>query len=223
MLRQHFRDLHPKDFVETPREGIFPQCERCAMQCNPHYPHHIYSQVCQVGVEHCMQRDSTITLALALQQLIYVEGEVLEKVESFQYLGRILAQDDKDIQAVRNQIKKQEAYGPGLAKYYRRITLSPRSAPSSTRWLCSRSSSMAARHGISHQQPWHIWKGFTSVLHTVWQKYPSHGGDQIKCGSTPDQTACAQGVQDVHHLTLYWCQEGDNFLIRSRSTNLQIM
>jgi hypothetical protein len=31
---------------------------------------------------------------------------VLEKVDSFRYLGRILMQDDQDVRAVRNQIKK---------------------------------------------------------------------------------------------------------------------
>ena len=76
------------------------------MQCNPKYPRHIHLQVCQTGAERRTQRDSAITLALALWQLFYVEGEVLEKVESFRYLGRILAQDDEDVRAVRSQIKK---------------------------------------------------------------------------------------------------------------------
>ena len=49
---------------------------------------------------------TSTTLALALRQLFYVEGEVLEKVELFRYLGRILGQDDNDIRAVRSQIKK---------------------------------------------------------------------------------------------------------------------
>ena len=106
MLRRHFRDLHPKDSVVIPWEGSFPRCERCRMQCNPRYPRHIHSQVCQQGVERRTQRDSAITSALALRQLFYVEGEVLEKVESFRYLGRILAQDDDDTRAVRSQIKK---------------------------------------------------------------------------------------------------------------------
>ena len=79
------------------------------MQCNPRYPRHIHSQVCQLGVERRMQRDSAIKSALALRQLFYVEGEVLEKVESFKYLGRILAQDNDDIRAVRSQIKKARA------------------------------------------------------------------------------------------------------------------
>jgi hypothetical protein len=37
---------------------------------------------------------TAITSALALRQLFYVKGEVLEKVESFCYLGHILVQDD---------------------------------------------------------------------------------------------------------------------------------
>ena len=106
MLCRHFRDLHPKDSVEIWWEGSFPQCEQCTMQCNPGYPRHIHLQVCQQGVERRTQRDSAIASALALRQLFYVEGGVLERVESFRYLGRILAQDDEDIRAVRNQIKK---------------------------------------------------------------------------------------------------------------------
>jgi hypothetical protein len=81
------------------------------MQCNPRYPQHIHSQVCQLGVERRTQRDSAITSALALRQLFYVEEEVLEKVESFRYLGQILAQDDDKIRAVRSQIKKAQEIG----------------------------------------------------------------------------------------------------------------
>ena len=76
------------------------------MQCNPNYPRHIHSQVCQTGVEQKIQRDLAITSALALRQSFYVKGKVLEKFESFRYLGRILAQDNDDIRAVRSQIKK---------------------------------------------------------------------------------------------------------------------
>jgi hypothetical protein len=83
MLRWHFRDLHPKDTMEIPREGSFPKCEQCTMQCNPLYPQHIHSQVCKLEAERQTQWDSAITMALALQQLFYVEGELLEKVDSF--------------------------------------------------------------------------------------------------------------------------------------------
>jgi hypothetical protein len=51
MLRCHFWDLHPKDTVEISREGTFPRCKHCMMQCNPRYPRHIHTQMCLLGTE----------------------------------------------------------------------------------------------------------------------------------------------------------------------------
>ncbi len=62
--------------------------------------------MCLLGAEQWTQRDSAVLAALALRKLIHVEGEVLEKVDLFRYLGRVLAQDDADVRAVRQQIKK---------------------------------------------------------------------------------------------------------------------
>jgi hypothetical protein len=81
MWHRHFRDLHPKDTVEILREGNFPRCERCTLQCNPRYPWHIHTQVCSLGAEQWTQRDSAVLAALALCKLFHVEGEVLEKVD----------------------------------------------------------------------------------------------------------------------------------------------
>jgi hypothetical protein len=106
MLHCHFRDLHPKDTGEILREGTFPQCKHCTTQCNLWYSWHIHTQVCLLGAEQWTQRDSAITMALAFHKLCHIEGELLEKVDSFRYLGRILVQDDDDVRAVRNQIKK---------------------------------------------------------------------------------------------------------------------
>ncbi len=105
MLHHHFQDLHPKNTVEIPREGKFLRCKYCMMQCNPGYPRHIPTQVCLLGVEQRTQRDLAVMAALALCKLFHIEGEVLEKVDSFQYLGWILAQEDGDVRAVRQQIK----------------------------------------------------------------------------------------------------------------------
>jgi hypothetical protein len=69
------------------------------MQCTPQYPR---------GAKQRTQRDSAVLSALVLRKLFHVEGEVLEKVDLFRYLGRILAQDDDDVRAVRQQIKKAQ-------------------------------------------------------------------------------------------------------------------
>jgi hypothetical protein len=76
------------------------------MQCNPAYPKHVQTKTCLVGRERREQREKAIDAALALRQLFYVNGDVLGKVDAFRYLGRIVAQDDDDICAVRSQIKK---------------------------------------------------------------------------------------------------------------------
>jgi hypothetical protein len=47
--------------------------------------------------------------ALALREQFHVHDQVLERVDVFEYLGRLLAQDDDDVQAVRAQICKARA------------------------------------------------------------------------------------------------------------------
>ncbi len=61
-----------------------------------------------LGAERRAQRDLAVMVALALRKLFHVEEELLEKVDSFRYLGRIMAQDDDDVRAVRSQIKKAQ-------------------------------------------------------------------------------------------------------------------
>jgi hypothetical protein len=45
-------------------------------------------------------------LALALRHEFNVDRTVLERVKVFKYLGRLLAQDDDDAQAIRQQMRK---------------------------------------------------------------------------------------------------------------------
>jgi hypothetical protein len=100
MLRGHFRDLHPLDKVVVSMGGYFPWCEQCAMQVNPAYPRHIRTQECQTGVEQKLQRESAVRSALALRRQFSVDGDVLERVEVFKYLGCLLAQDNNNAQAI---------------------------------------------------------------------------------------------------------------------------
>ncbi len=106
MMRRHFRDVHPKDLAKVQEEGKFRWCWRCRMQVNPRYTGHQNSKECQVGVERRQQREAAVTSALALRQQFSVNGEALEQVEVFKYLGRLLVQDDDDIQAIQAQLQK---------------------------------------------------------------------------------------------------------------------
>jgi hypothetical protein len=53
-----------------------------------------------------LQRESAISSALALRHEFNADGTVLERVEVFKYLGRLLAQDNDDAQAIRQQLQK---------------------------------------------------------------------------------------------------------------------
>ena len=76
------------------------------MQVNPRFTGHWKTESCKIGTERKAQCKAAIDLVIALCCNFKVHGEVLEKVEVFKYLGRLLAQDDDYIQAVRLQIRK---------------------------------------------------------------------------------------------------------------------
>ncbi len=59
-----------------------------------------------MGTERQHQQDMAVQSALALRQQFTVHGDVLEWVEVFRYLGRLLLQHDNDIQAVQSQLHK---------------------------------------------------------------------------------------------------------------------
>jgi hypothetical protein len=105
-MRRHFRDLHPLDCVVVRKEGYYHWCQRCGMQVDPTRPAHIYTEECWVGTARRHQWDMSVRSALALRQQFTVHGDVLECVEVFRYLGRLLSQDDDDIQAVWSQLCK---------------------------------------------------------------------------------------------------------------------
>jgi hypothetical protein len=128
MMRRHFRDVHPKDLVKVPKEGKFRRCWRCGMQVNPKFTGHQATKECQVGVERRQQREAAVTSALALRQQFSVHGEALERVEVYKYLGRLLAQDDDDIQAIRAQLRKARATWARVGQVLRAENVPPRVA-----------------------------------------------------------------------------------------------
>ncbi len=66
-----------------------------------------------------------ISSALALRQQFPVHGEVLERVEVYRYIGRMMAQDDNDIQAVRLQLWKARATWARVGQVLRSKNVTP--------------------------------------------------------------------------------------------------
>jgi hypothetical protein len=95
------------------------------MQVHPLYPCHRLSKECQVGVECRRQWEAVVTSVLALCQQFTVCGNVLEQVEVYKYLGRMMAQDDDDTQALRAQLRKAGATWAWVGQVLRNENTSP--------------------------------------------------------------------------------------------------
>jgi hypothetical protein len=109
-FRCHFLDHHPQDLVYLPSKGTvpLPRCKRCGMQMERGalLGRHQRTQLCQEGWDKKVQHEAAETARVALTQLFMAYGDELERVEVFKYLGRLLAYNDNDTQAMRGNLKK---------------------------------------------------------------------------------------------------------------------
>jgi hypothetical protein len=109
-LRRHFVMRHPTHTVIIPKEGSLPlpRCHLCGMQTpaeslsKGHTQTELCWDLCAWKRQHALTRDSW--LALEMQFTTY--GKELEQVLVFKYLGRLLACDDNDTQAMRGNLAK---------------------------------------------------------------------------------------------------------------------
>ena len=126
-VRRHFRDRHPLDNVTVPGEGTLPRCPACDMQTNfVTAPRHQQTAFCKRGAERKAQYAAAVKNARALEVEFTAYGEPLEQVDVFKYLGRLLAMDDNDMQAVRHNLRKARGVWKRFSVLLRRENLPPR-------------------------------------------------------------------------------------------------
>ena len=175
------------------------------MQVNPKYTGHQNTKKCQVGVKRKQQREVAITLALALRQQFSVHGEALDRVEVFKYLGRLLAQDNYDIQAIPVQMRKArgtwarvgqvlwaENVPPWIAAKFYKAAVKAVLLYSSETWVLS----MAA---LASLEGFHIRAAYRMVV-----KHKSRGGAQGIVGFTQSQRMCWKSVESAHWRSTSW-------------------
>jgi hypothetical protein len=76
------------------------------MQIDPRYPVHMNTKECKTRTARRHQQDMAVRSALDLRQQFTMNGDVQEKVKVFRYLGRLLLQDDDDVQAMQSQLRR---------------------------------------------------------------------------------------------------------------------
>ena len=127
-LRRHFCERHPLDLVSTPGEGTYPRCQNCGMQTSPFVigRGHERTRWCRDGGARRRQQQARVDAALSLRRQFTADGDVLEQVEVFKYLGRLLSMSDDDAQAVRAQMVKAQKIWARVGRVLRAENASPR-------------------------------------------------------------------------------------------------
>jgi hypothetical protein len=101
---------HPQGLICMLAEGFqpLPKCDQCGLQTpvrDLNGGHH-RTELCQRGWERKCQHAAAVRSQQALMQTITCDREGLERVDVFKYLGRLIAYDDADTQAMQSNLRK---------------------------------------------------------------------------------------------------------------------
>ena len=108
-LRLHFSHRHPNYLVVT-AGNCFPRCRRCRVQTRAAgTPRHEATATCHSRAERRDQHAVAARCAAAVEQTFTAMGKPLCRVETFKYLGRVIAYDDSDVPAARRQLQRARA------------------------------------------------------------------------------------------------------------------
>lgn len=108
-MRRHFMFMHNQHAIHIVEEGNtpFPRCEECGMHLkNPNTASHRRSHVCQQGRRKRRERAKDVQRKAANEVVFYINGNPIENVKFFKYLGRWVSRDDNDHKAISENIKK---------------------------------------------------------------------------------------------------------------------
>jgi hypothetical protein len=129
-LRRHFLMQHPQDLVCIPIEGSLPlpKCTRCGPQMpveDLSRGHH-HTGLCQRGWERKCQHEAAVRSKRTLDHMFSVNGEELERVEVFKYLGRRISHDDADNQAMWSNLRKARGCWTWVSRVLRAENATPK-------------------------------------------------------------------------------------------------
>jgi hypothetical protein len=93
---------------------------------SPLYGRHQRTQLCQNRWVKKVQHEAVETARVTLPQPFTVCGDELERVRVFKYLGRLLAYDDNDTQAVQGNLKKVPKSWGQVSRILRAENASPK-------------------------------------------------------------------------------------------------
>ena len=111
---------------------------------------HVDTQQCDDGEARRVQHEAAATSIKALEARFTLYGKELERVEVFRYLGRLLAFDDNDTQAMQVNLMKAHKSGVGFLACFGRKTPPPIFVACFTKQQCKRSFCLGVKCGTFH-------------------------------------------------------------------------
>jgi hypothetical protein len=90
------------------------------------YGKHQRIRLCREGWERRKQHEAAKAARVTLARTFTAYGEDLERVEVFKYLGRLLAYDDNDTQAMRLNLKKARKSWAQVSRVLRAENVAPK-------------------------------------------------------------------------------------------------
>ena len=124
-LRRHFRVRHPEDIIIIMQEGLLPRCHECGLyQANVNTAKHLDSEDCKKYTMIRNKRKFDLSQQAAKNVKFQVNGENINMVEQFNYLGRVLASNDNDLKAVESQLVKARRVWGRIGKVIKKKSFS---------------------------------------------------------------------------------------------------
>ncbi len=118
---------NPLDLVHMLDEGVLPWCEWCRIQTNPKVPDHwhLRTAFCAKGMLRCEQRETVMDSRRTLENWFLINGDETEQAELFQYIGRLLSQEDNNMRVVQKNMKKVQKCWNCISRVLRAEHASP--------------------------------------------------------------------------------------------------
>jgi Reverse transcriptase (RNA-dependent DNA polymerase) len=128
-LRTHFNHRHWNDLIHILEEhpAIYPQCPQCGL----HVPHtqlnnrHYNTELCRKGMRRRANRAAERAAFEACGVTFTLNNELLEKVDTFRYLGRLLSYTNSDWPTIYHNLKKAQQWWGMVARVLVRDGASP--------------------------------------------------------------------------------------------------
>ena len=118
-IYRHFCLIHPQADIVINEDVELPKCQKCGMRARD-LTKHLDTYTCKRGAARRNHEAKQDQQYQANQVKFYVDGNEIERVRYFKYLGRVLTEDDNDSMCIDANLRKARNQWNSIAKILKR-------------------------------------------------------------------------------------------------------